>query len=37
MFLANILGGIANLFAKSVSSACIYFCWDEPQADDEIL
>ena len=37
MFLADILAGIANLFAKSVSSACWMFAWDEPVADKEIL
>lgn len=37
MFLADILGGIANLFAKSTSSACYWFCLDEPTADDELL
>lgn len=37
MFLADILAGIANVFAKSVSSACFWFCWDEPTVDKEIL
>ncbi len=37
MFLADILSGIANLFAKSVSSACWYFFFDEPTADEDIL
>lgn len=35
--LATILGGIANLFANSVSSACIWFMLDEPEADKEML
>lgn len=37
MFLADILSGIANLFAKSVSSACVCLVFDEPKADLEIL
>ena len=37
MFLADILAGIANIFAKSVSSACMWFMWDEPEADLDIL
>lgn len=37
MFLADILSGIANMFAKSVSSACICFVFDEPIADKELL
>ncbi len=37
MFLADILAGIANLFAKSVSSACMWFVFDEPKADLDIL
>ena len=37
MFLADILAGIGNLFAKSVSSACMMFLWDEPKADKDIL
>jgi len=35
--LANILSGVANLFAKSVSSACWFYFWDEPKADFEIM
>ena len=35
--LASLLSGIANLFANSVSSACFFFCYDEPQADEELL
>ncbi len=35
--LAALLNGIASLFANSVSSACIWFCLDEPKADDELL
>ncbi len=35
--LAGILAGIANLFANSASSACCWFCFDEPTADDELL
>ena len=37
MFLADILAGIGNLFAKSVSSACMWAMWDEPVADKDIL
>jgi len=37
MFLADILSGIANLFAKSVSSACYWLFWDEPEADLDIM
>lgn len=37
MFLADILAGIANIFARSVSSACMWFMWDEPEADLDIL
>lgn len=35
--LANILAGIANLFANSVSSACIGFWFDEPIVDKDLL
>ena len=35
--LAALLSGIANLFANSVSSACFFFCYDEPKADKELL
>ena len=37
MFLVDILSGIANLFANSVSSACIGFWFDEPVADKDLL
>lgn len=37
MFLADILAGIGNLFAKSVSSACWWFSFDEPTVDKDIL
>lgn len=37
MFLADILSGIANLFAKSVSSACYFVFFDEPTVDSELL
>ena len=37
MFLADILAGIGNLFAKSVSSACFFYFWDEPEADKDLL
>lgn len=37
MFLVDILAGIANIFAKSVSSACVWYFWDEPEADLEIM
>ena len=35
--LASLLSGIANLFANSVSSACFFFAFDEPEADRELL
>lgn len=35
--LASLLSGIANLFANSVSTACYFFCFDEPEADEEML
>lgn len=37
MFLADILAGIGNLFAKSVSSACFFFMYDEPTVDKDLL
>ena len=37
MFLVNMLSGIANLFAKSVSSACWCFARDEPTVDKDLL
>lgn len=37
MFFGDILAGIANLFAKSVSSACWLFMWDEPEVDKDLL
>lgn len=37
MFFTNMLAGIANLFANSVSSACMWFLWDEPEADMDIM
>lgn len=37
MFLADILSGIANLFAKSVSSACTLVFFDEPTVDQDLL
>lgn len=37
MFLVDMLSGIANFFAKSVSSACIWYMFDEPQADKDLL
>ena len=37
MFLSNMLSGIANFFAKSVSTACWFFFWDEPQSDKDLL
>lgn len=33
----NILAGIANLFANSVSSACFLIFYDEPQVDKDLL
>lgn len=35
--LYSLLSGIANLFANSVSSACIWVFLDEPEADEELL
>ncbi len=35
--LAALLNGIANIFANSVSSACFFFCFDEPEANEELL
>lgn len=35
--LANILAGIANLFANSVSSACMFLFFDEPEVDKDLL
>lgn len=37
MFFGDILAGIAGLFSKSISSACINFFWDEPKADKDLL
>lgn len=37
MFLVNMLSGIANLFAKSISTACWWFAFDEPTADKDLL
>lgn len=37
MFFVNMLSGIANFFAKSVSSACFWYILDEPQADKDLL
>lgn len=37
MFFSNILSGIANFFAKSVSSACFTFFMDEPKVDKDLL
>lgn len=34
---AALLNGIANLFANSVSTACYWFFYDEPEADEELL
>ena len=28
---------LRNIFAKSISSACMWFMWDEPEADLDIL
>ena len=35
--LANLLAGIANLIANSVSSACFFVAFDEPEADKDLL
>ena len=35
--LANLLSGIASIFANSVSTACYWAFFDEPQADEEML
>mgnify|MGYP005762202353 FL=1 len=37
MFLSNMLSGIANFFAKSVSTACWMYFFDEPQVDKDLL
>lgn len=37
MFLVDMLSGIANFFAKSVSSACWLYFLDEPQVDKDLL
>lgn len=37
MFLVDMLSGIANFFAKSVSSACFWYVFDEPQANKDLL
>ncbi len=37
MFLTDILSGIANLFSRSISSACIFFFYDEPTVDKDLL
>ena len=37
MFLANILSGIAGLFANSISSACLFWAFDEPSVDKDLL
>ena len=37
MFLVDLLSGIANFFAKSVSTACWMYFFDEPQIDKNLL
>ena len=37
MMFTNLLAGIANLFANSVSTACYWILFDEPEASDELL
>ena len=37
MFLVDMLSRIANFFAKSVSSACFWYVFDEPQANKDLL
>lgn len=37
MFLVDMLSGIANFFANSVSTACWLFVFDEPKADKDLL
>ena len=37
MFLVDMLSGIANFFAKSVSSACFWYVFDGPQANKDLL
>ena len=37
MFIVNMLSGIANFFANTVSSACWFFMLDEPQVDKDLL
>lgn len=37
MFLANVLTGIASFFANSISSACLFWAFDEPSVDKDLL
>ncbi len=37
MFFVDMLSGIANLFSRTISSACICFVFDEPTADEDLL
>lgn len=37
MFLANVLSGIASFFANSISSACLFWHYDEPTVDRDLL
>ena len=37
MFFVDMLSGIANLFSRSMSSACFLLVFDEPVVDKDIL
>lgn len=37
MFFVDMLSGIANLFSRSISSACIMLFFDEPEVDEDLL
>lgn len=37
MFFVDMLSGIANLFSRSISSACILIFYDEPEVDRDLL
>lgn len=37
MFFVDMLSGIANLFSRSISSACMFLFFDEPAVDKDLL
>ena len=37
MFIVDILSGIANIFSRSISSACLLWMYDEPTVDKDLL